>query len=141
MLVGCVAPAPEPIKLKAITFLPVGDPNNDPFGAFFYTADSHKILKNAELMAGRCEVRISLPLIAGVNDSEENVKKTIEFTASLGIKHIGVVPYHRLGESKYQFLGLKSPFSDFDKIPEERVNNVVKMIESSGLKATKGRSM
>lgn len=99
------------------------------------------ILKNAELMASRCEVRISLPLILGVNDSEENVRQTIELGKSLGIKYIDVLPFHRLGESKYRFLGLKSPFSNFKKIPDEKVNDIVKMIESYGLRATKGRLM
>jgi len=99
------------------------------------------ILENAQLMVSKCNVRVSLPLVSGVNDSEDNVKKTIEFTASLGIKHIDIVPFHRLGESKYQFLGLKSPFSNFKNIPDEKVNDVVKMIESYGLEATKGRAM
>jgi len=97
------------------------------------------ILKNAELMASRCNVRVSLPLVSGINDSEENVKQTIEFTASLGIKYIDVIPLHKLGESKYQFLGLKSPFSNFRKVPDEQVDDVVKMIESYGLTATIGR--
>lgn len=99
------------------------------------------ILKNAELMASRCNTRISLPLVSGVNDSEENIKRTIEFAASLGIKDIDIVPFHRLGESKYQFLGLKSPFSAFKKISDKKVSDAVRIAESYGLEATKGRSM
>ncbi len=103
------------------------------------------ILKNAELMASECEVRISLPLIAGVNDSEENMRKTTEFAASLGIEYIDVLPFHRLGASKYEYLGLKSPFSDFRGMSsvawDKRVDRVIESIKSHGLKTTKGRSM
>ena len=99
------------------------------------------ILKNAELMASRCNVRISLPLVSGINDSEANVRQTIEFAISLGIEYIDVLALHKLGESKYQFLGLQSPFSSFEKIPDEKVSDIVKMIESHGLKATTGRLM
>lgn len=99
------------------------------------------ILENAKLMSSICDVRISLPLVPGVNDSEENLIRTIEFTKSLGIKYIDVMPLHKLGTSKYQFLGLESPFSDFDKVPEEKIDEVLRLIESYGLKATRERAM
>lgn len=99
------------------------------------------ILKNVALMASQCEVRISLVLIQGVNDNEENVRKTAEFAASIGVEWIDVLPFHRLGESKYAYLGLPLPYSGFDEIPEEVINRVIEIIASCGLKPTRGRSM
>lgn len=98
------------------------------------------ILENARLMARKCETRVSLPLVPGVNDTEENIRRTAEFTSSLGIKSIDVEPFHKLGEGKYQALGLKSPYSDFKDITENRVNSVMELIESYGLKTTRGRN-
>lgn len=99
------------------------------------------ILSNAELMTSKRPVRISLPLIPGVNGSVENIRKTIEFTKSLGIKHIDIVPLHKLGANKYEYLSLKPPYSEFRRASDEKINKIMKMIESYGLKATKGRSM
>lgn len=99
------------------------------------------ILKNAEMMTQTCEVRISLPLMSGVNDSEENIRNTSQFAAELGIKYIDVVPFHRLGDSKYEFLGLESPFSNFEEPSNEKVLFIMELIESYNLKVTKGRSM
>lgn len=97
------------------------------------------ILENAKLMAAMCEVRVSLPLVARINDSEENVREMVEFMLSLGIRDIDVEPLHKLGESKYEFLGLKSPFTDFQRITDERLDDIVRIIGSYGMKVTKGR--
>lgn len=99
------------------------------------------ILNNAELMAKEHYVRISLPLIPEINDSVENIKKTIDFAKSLGIKHIDIIPFHKFGTSKYEYLGLKSPYPRFGSITDAKMDKIIKMIESHGLKATKGRSM
>jgi pyruvate formate lyase activating enzyme len=99
------------------------------------------ILENAKLMASKCHVRISLPLIKGINDSEENIRKTIEFTKSLNLEHIDIEPLHKLGGGKYEMLGMKDPFSDFEEVSSGEIEKIVKIIESYGLKATEGRTM
>jgi pyruvate formate lyase activating enzyme len=104
-------------------------------------ASNELILKNAKLMASKCNTRISLPLIKGINDSEENIRNTIEFVASLNLEYIDVEPFHKLGRSKYKMLGMKDPFSNFKDVPSEEADKVIEMIESYGLKATKGRTM
>lgn len=97
------------------------------------------ILENARIIAKKTPVRVTFAVIPGANDSEENIRQTIEFTKSLGIKHIDVLPFHRLGASKYQYLGRESPFSDFDDPSEEKVKEVLDMIKSCGLEATNRR--
>lgn len=99
------------------------------------------ILENAEFIAGKVETRIGIPLIPGFNDSEDNLKKTAEFAASIGVKWIDLMPIHKVGAQKYKFLGLESPYSRWEKIPDERVGEIRKLIESFGLKTTIGRSV
>ncbi len=99
------------------------------------------ILKNAEKMASHCKVRISIPLIPGVNDDDENIDETVEFAKFLGVEYIDLMPFHRLGTTKYQFLGRPSPYSAFGKISDERVNEIVRRIESKGLRTSVERSM
>ena len=98
------------------------------------------ILENARLMARKCETRASFPVVPGVNDTEENIRMTSEFVGSLGIKYLDVEPFHKLGEGKYQALGLVSPYSDFAEITEDKVNSVIELIESYNLKTTRGRN-
>ena len=38
-----------------------------------------------------------MPLIKGVNDSEEIIRKTAEFYRENGIRRVDLLPYHNLG--------------------------------------------
>jgi len=100
---------------------------------------NEKILANARLISGLCQMRISLPVITGANDDIQNIKNTAEFAVSLGIKYIDVEPLHKLGQAKYEALGMDSPFSAFEEITEEKLLNIFQIIESYGLKTTRGR--
>jgi len=98
------------------------------------------ILKNAQIMAAKRKVRISLPLIPGVNDDIENIEETIKFSKALGIQSIDIMLFHRLGTSKYQFLGLKSRYDQFGTTSDGQVDRITKMIKSSSLDASNERS-
>jgi pyruvate formate lyase activating enzyme len=99
------------------------------------------ILQNARLIASCCNVRISLPLIKGINDDRENILKTIEFAASLGVESIDIESFHRMGKDKYEMLGMRDPFSSFQRISSNEVDEVASTIRACGLKATKGRTI
>lgn len=54
-------------------------------------------------------VKVRLPMVPGYNDSEEAVRDMARFLSSL--KHVPTVemlPYHKLGESKYEALGIQN---------------------------------
>jgi len=63
------------------------------------------ILENARrLAAAGAKFQIRIPVIPRFNDSEENIRATAEFCASLGNEAVTVVqllPYHNLGVSKH----------------------------------------
>ena len=99
------------------------------------------ILRNARLMASRCEVRVSLPLIPTLDDSYENIKATAEFAKSIGVKYIDIEPLHKFGDHKYKFLGLESPYTHLREPTQEEVLKVKREIESLGLHVTIGRMM
>lgn len=63
------------------------------------------ILENAaKAVAMGCDIIARIPLIAGVNDDEENIMRTAEFCAQAGIKKAEFLPYHEFGRSKYEML-------------------------------------
>jgi pyruvate formate lyase activating enzyme len=73
-----------------------------------YTGQSNdQIVKNAALLLKQgADVVFRQPLIHGVNDSNSNIEATAQFLTGLGEKatRLQIMPYHRLGESKYRAL-------------------------------------
>lgn len=70
---------------------------------------NEQILENARLAAdGGAEILFRLPLVPGVNDSDENIRETAEFVKSLGPNEVNIqlMPYHRAGQAKYDALNL-----------------------------------
>ena len=69
---------------------------------------NERILENVKRAAqaidpSKQQIIIRTPVIPGLNDSEENILATAEFVKSLGtIRRYELLPYHRLGESKYE---------------------------------------
>lgn len=66
-------------------------------------------LKKARSVVDPCDVIIRIPVVPGCNDSEENIRSIAEFAAGLGFGRIELVPYHRLGISKYAQYGMVNP--------------------------------
>lgn len=54
--------------------------------------------------AGRLILRV--PVIPGYNDTVENAQATASFLREVGVREINLLPFHRMGASKYEQLGL-----------------------------------
>lgn len=65
------------------------------------------ILKNLKMLFDMdAKIWIRIPIIAGINDSTEEMKKIKSFLDSVGIfEKIELLPYHAMGENKYFALG------------------------------------
>lgn len=99
------------------------------------------ILRNAEVITKKTACRISVPLIGGVNDDEDNVTKTVLFALAHGVKNIDINPLHTLGASKYRSLGKKSPYGKFKTLEQSDVDRVIRLFRSYGLEVGTGRMM
>ena len=63
------------------------------------------ILMNAKRVAKLKPMRVRIPVIAGFNDSLEEVRKIAHFTKNeLGLVDIDLLPYNKMGEVKYEYL-------------------------------------
>lgn len=75
------------------------------------------------------EVIVRVPLIPGINDDEENIRRIGEFVASLGeIARIDVLPYHETGIAKYERLGEAFRLRNAKKPAPERVEEAAMML-------------
>lgn len=74
------------------------------------TGQSNRIiLDNLRRLAAdpgtREKLQMRMPLVAGINDSLDMMKKTAAFYRTLGLKRVTLLPYHSLGTSKKKHIG------------------------------------
>ncbi len=71
--------------------------------------DNELIHRNLEAMINKgMTVFIRVPVIPGVNDSEEELEAIAKYVAELDKNlHVDILPYHRFGERKYEMLGME----------------------------------
>lgn len=75
-------------------------------------------------------------LVPGLTDLDENVRGLADFVASLSnIERVEVLPFHKMGEYKWQQLGLPYALKDVDPPTPEQVNNVLQIFRDQGLMA------
>ncbi|MCW7754865.1 glycyl-radical enzyme activating protein [Desulfobotulus sp. H1] len=74
-----------------------------------------------------------VPVIPGENDSPENMERTVRFIKDIGLDVVNLLPFHRLGESKYRQLGLTYAMADQSPPSDEAMRALQAMAESYGL--------
>ena len=91
------------------------------------------------LAAGRTEVWVRIPLVLGVNDDDDNIRRTIAFLSSLKtIRRIGILPYHTGGLEKARRIGKESHFRKFETSSEERIVAVEAAFREAGFEVRRG---
>ncbi len=97
---------------------------------------NESILDNIRFIAstdwpGRMLLR--MPVVPGFNDSLANTQATAAFLAEIGQSEINLLPFHRLGTSKYEQLGL--PYAYADKAPptQESLEALAFVYEQQGI--------
>ena len=76
----------------------------------------------SRLVSAGKEFHIRVPLIPGVNDSEEDVRLGCGRLSELGVKNVDILPFHRLGIGKYDAMGLKYAFEKTEPLSKEAVS-------------------
>lgn len=72
--------------------------------------DNGIILENlSSVLASGKEVRIRIPLMPNINDTEENIAALADFLHERGKHEVDVLPCHTFGHSKYAALNLPDP--------------------------------
>ncbi len=95
------------------------------------------ILSNLRrLAASGAPIRVRMPLVPDVNTSEDNLRRTGEFLTQLegAIQSLDLLPYHRLGRTKYEALGQTAKFYDAGLLPVARLEAAAELLRSYKLK-------
>lgn len=70
---------------------------------------------------------LRMPVIAGFNDTDSNTKATIDFMSEYDLFEINILPFHRLGASKWQQLGKTYPYDDALPTEKHLLDHIQKM--------------
>ena len=92
------------------------------------------ILDNLKKLSGvHKNIVIRIPLAAGVNDDEENIRLTIGFLKPLKtIKNVSLLKYHKGGLEKYKNLGKASCFEIYEPPSDKRMEEIRRSFTRAG---------
>ncbi|EJP6471794.1 choline TMA-lyase-activating enzyme [Clostridium botulinum] len=90
---------------------------------------NERILENLqELLKNKHNVKIRMPLLKGINDSQDEIEKTMEFLLPYkdykNFKGIDLLPYHKMGVNKYNQLGIEYPIKDDPSLKNEDLDRI-----------------
>jgi len=101
------------------------------------------IWRNAErLLFEECTpIIVRTPVIPTVNDDEEIIQRIAEFIkGSKNLIYYELLPFHRLGESKYRRLGLEYPAKSLEPPSKEKMAKLLEVARNVGINAKIGKA-
>ncbi len=99
------------------------------------------ILENLRRLSKKGKkIIIRIPVIPGVNDDREDIKRIADYLRSLKtIKQINLLPFHRGGVQKYKRLGKKNLTESLQPPSSDKINEIKKIFIDSGFLIEKER--
>lgn len=101
-----------------------------------YTGVSNApVLANLKALAGvHNNIWLRVPVIPGINDSDENLHAVAGFAASLrGIRQVNLLPYHKIGLPKFRRLGQPYPLENVELPSADRMASALNLFRHFGL--------
>ena len=78
-----------------------------------------------------------VPLIPGYTASIANAQSNAEAICAHKIKQVDLLPFHKLGEGKYESLGMRHECADSELITEKELSDIENVYKSFGLKVVR----
>ena len=80
------------------------------------------------------DIWIRVPIIPGINDSNDELELIADEINSLkNVKRVTLIPYHSLGHTKYDEMGMEYHYDYHLSIPEERLEEIKKLFALKGI--------
>jgi len=79
------------------------------------------------LIADKVNFSIRIPLIPTFNTDRDSVFAICDHLKNIGITKVDLLPFHRLGSSKYEAMGLEYAFKDQAPLPSEEIGEIEKI--------------
>ncbi len=100
--------------------------------------NNEQILSNLMmLLEDGKNVRVRMPMLKNINDSEEEIKAVADFLAPYkhfkNFKGIDILPYHKMGVGKYEQLDMKYPIEGDPSVDSEHLDKIELWIKKEGI--------
>jgi len=98
-------------------------------------SDNSLILENLKKLSltGK-DIWIRVPVIPSFNDNEKEMTAIAEFVSGLNnIEQVTLIPYHKLGVSKYETLGIEYQFDTSLRLSEDKISTYSEIFGKMGL--------
>ncbi len=103
----------------------------------FKTADAEKYLgiggnldtvteNLTRLISDGVKVQVRIPLIPDFNTDENSILEICEHLNTIGIREVELLPFHRLGSTKYEALGIDYQYKNYEPLSKEELNEIEK---------------
>ena len=96
------------------------------------------ILDNLKKLSQKGNIYVRMPIIAGINDDDENINMAINFLSNLNITQVDLLPYHKMGMDKYRRLNMQYKLSGFEKPTDEILDKIAEKFKKAGIKINIG---
>jgi pyruvate formate lyase activating enzyme len=107
--------------------------------ARFTGVDTRLIQENFErLCSSHSNVTIRIPLIPGFNNDKDTLEGIADFALHHRIPAVHLLPYHRLGRSKYERLSMPYKAEDFPLLSDGEIEEARKVMEEKGVRVSLG---
>lgn len=96
---------------------------------------NEKILKNAQIFSEKkIPLWIRHVVVPGLSDDLEDIETLAQFLSSLkSVEAVEILPFHKMGEYKWEVLGLTYSLSDTQPPPEEKLLKIKSIFEKYNL--------
>lgn len=96
---------------------------------------NERVLENARKIAEKARrLVIRVPTVPGFNDSPAEIQAIAEFAATLPrVEELHLLPYHRLGQDKYGWLGREYTLTEIQPPDDEKIQHLLQVAQRSGL--------
>lgn len=104
----------------------------DPITHNTYTGVSNKLILENIRKISQIEIPIVIrfPVIPGINSSEDNINSLIQLAKEVSPLRVDLLPYHRLGVSKYRMLGRNYGLQDLEPPTSENLSRICGLLIS-----------
>lgn len=105
------------------------------------SSSNDKILHNLRVISEMgAHIIIRIPLIGGVNDSNQNIEQTAKFISELAgdKKEVNLLPYHNIAQNKYMKLGKSDDFEKLLEPEKDVIARAISKFDEYGVKASVG---
>lgn len=106
-----------------------------------FTGKSNELILENAVKLGKAakELIIRVPVIPTFNNTEKEIRAIADFASKIpNVRELHLLPYHRLGQDKYEGLGREYTLKNIEPMTDEYMQTLLKAADGFGLRCQIG---